>query len=167
MGDRRLAGRLADPFQPSANIVALQSASAPMSSGRVGDIASSRAWPSLTTSRPEGPVQPRPAHRRFKRKPRRRIAGDGARRRSASNREAETRPQDRGGTGLEPVTPGLSRRPPRSRLLAAAAELLLPCRDFTLHKHAAFVPVCALSRELVVARGSTISAGSPANREQR
>src|SRR5438132_10045214 len=45
-----------------------------------------------------------------------------------------------GGTGLEPVTPSLSRRPPRSRLLAAAAELLLPCKYFTLHKHAAFEP---------------------------
>jgi len=52
----------------------------------------------------------------------------------------------------------LSRRHPRSRLVAAATELLLPCRDFTLHQHAAFAPVRALSRELVVARGSTISA---------
>src|SRR5205823_2010660 len=56
-----------------------------------------------------------------------------------------------GGTGLEPVTPSLSRRPPRSRLFARASAFSFPCRDFTLQRQAAFVPVCTLSRGLVVA----------------
>ena len=63
-----------------------------------------------------------------------------------------------GGTGLEPVTPSLSRRPPRSRLLAAASEFSLPCRDFTLQRQAAFAPVCTLAGGPVVARGSTVGA---------
>src|SRR2546421_12664987 len=63
-----------------------------------------------------------------------------------------------GGTGLEPVTPSLSRRPRRSRLLAGASESLLPCRDLTLQRRAAFAPVCTLFRRLVIARGSTVGA---------
>ena len=63
-----------------------------------------------------------------------------------------------GGTGLEPVTPSLSRRPPRLRLLAEASEFLRGCRDFTLQRRAAFAPICTLSHGLVVARGSTVGA---------
>ena len=61
-----------------------------------------------------------------------------------------------GGTGLEPVTPSLSRRPLVSRPLAGASEFLLPCRAFTLKRQAAFAPACTLSLGLVVARGSTV-----------
>jgi hypothetical protein len=62
-----------------------------------------------------------------------------------------------GGTGLEPVTPSLSRRPPRSRLLTGAPAFSLLCTDFTLQRHTRFALTCILSRGLVVARGSTVA----------
>jgi hypothetical protein len=49
-----------------------------------------------------------------------------------------------GGTGLEPVTPSLS---------------IAFCRGFALLAVRLFTLVCTLSRGLVVARGSTVTAG--------
>jgi len=86
--------------------------------------------------------------------------------RDASPRAATTRARlqrlSMGGTGLEPVTPSLSRRPPRSRLLAGSSDFSLPYRDFALQRQDAFAPVCTLSRGLVIARGSTVGASPTA-----
>jgi hypothetical protein len=45
-----------------------------------------------------------------------------------------------------PSDPSLSRRLPRSRPLGGGFRVLVPCRDFTLQRQDAFVPVCTLSR---------------------
>jgi hypothetical protein len=63
-----------------------------------------------------------------------------------------------GGTGLEPVTPSLSRRHPRSRALAPVTSFSGLCRDFTLHKWVELATVCTLCFRLVVARGSSACA---------
>jgi hypothetical protein len=69
-----------------------------------------------------------------------------------------------GGTGLEPVTPSLSRRHPPSRPLARACSFSFLCRNFPLDARTAFAFVCAPSSVLVVARGSTVcSCGHPAH----
>jgi hypothetical protein len=61
-----------------------------------------------------------------------------------------------GGTGLEPVTPSLSRRHPPSRPFAPACSFSFLCRNFPLDARIAFAFVYALSSALVVARGSTV-----------
>src|SRR4029077_19115348 len=58
-----------------------------------------------------------------------------------------------GGTGLDPVTPSLSSRHPRSRPLTAAYSFSLLCSDFNFDTQTVFALVCTLSRRLVVARG--------------
>jgi site-specific DNA recombinase len=69
-------------------------------------------------------------------------------------------PSSVGGTGLEPVTPSLSIRPPAIRQLAFSRGYYTICRPFALSRGAAFASVFALSRELVVARGSTVHRSS-------
>jgi hypothetical protein len=61
-----------------------------------------------------------------------------------------------GGTGLEPVTPGLSSRPRRSKAFATVSWFSSLCRSFTVDTPAVFALVCALPSTLVVARGSTV-----------
>src|SRR5207247_2766348 len=77
--------------------------------------------------------------------------------------DAKFEPDSSGGTGLEPVTPSLSRRHPGSRLLTRASSFSSLWRNFTLHARAAFAFVCAPFSVLVVARGSTVgtSASEP------
>jgi hypothetical protein len=65
-----------------------------------------------------------------------------------------------GGTGLEPVTPTLSIRPPAIRQLAFSRGYYTICRRFAPLRGAAFASVFTLSRGLVVARGSTIHRSS-------
>jgi hypothetical protein len=69
-------------------------------------------------------------------------------------------------TGLD-LSPEACRRPPRSRLFAGAYDSVFPCRDFTLQRQAAFAPVCALYRMLVVARGSTVRRVTNGDCQQR
>ena len=61
-------------------------------------------------------------------------------------------PRKVGGTGLEPVTPSLSRRPRELRHFTAASLFSALCRSFTLHPAAR---VCAALHLFLQAAGST------------
>jgi hypothetical protein len=62
-----------------------------------------------------------------------------------------------GGSGLEPVTPSLSRRPRHSRAFAVASSFSLLCRDFN-PPHTCRIR--ARLRPLLWARGSTVAAST-------